>query len=852
MSLYDILDNEFIVSSYLKSDEEKDGKFDIPDSKINKAIEWSKNSMRHMIIPTDDIGDLEHQWAEFNTMIKKHRRESDWMSLELFGLTNQDHYQFMRMKLLHGNIDNWEDGEVDPVGYGDEPLVEGSIIDNVQDYYDMNGPTYSSADVEKAIQWGEESNRVIIVPTRTLEELESLWDGYNGMIKKHRRESDWMSEELFGLSNLRHYEYLKIQFLRQDIKDDDENPYGFVIESAPVLRKKYITNNISETSMVDVTRSLLEMSMPKKSIYEEKIINNVISDVMDKYSDICTVPSMEIPYGDLPMVDPDTMIDKGVFSSNPDNNFYGVLADNVKISDNITVAEWFESYRNFCRGIDSRSFYEHSADWLDTLRYSMYTLDRLKESNDESAIKAKQQSILELGWDPDIPLNEKTRIMAREQAIDIVMKNFDVTRVVDLREFGTGETAKSPFEDDYSSSPLKPVFVVLTEGATAFSAAIKTFTHDIYSHVSIAFDSSLKKMYSFGIIGSEHGKKGGFIEEDVADTPTGKRIGVFVFFVSDKVYNKIKASVETFKDNVDRTRYGYSNLFSNVFNIPRERDWKLVCSEFVDKILKLADIDITHKHSSIVTPSDMNNSMKNERRIYNLYQGLASKYNPVKAKNLIDSLIKKVKPLKEMNHLYLESEQTYLQGIIDNIHDIPMLMEMSKHIDIVKTPEVKELLENVLFESITLRPYAEAKRFPLEFDKEGNALIKEGKRIDYEKEYEKSHKLLEKYLKDRNHEGIKYELSKLWIMLCLIKETLNSRKFQDLPSMAIESSAEDKTEPKINNDFEFYMNKVLELEPNFRFIDYYESTPFSSATEKISAPTMSFTTKMIEQFIQAF
>ena len=42
------------------------------------------------------------------------------------------------------------------------------------------------------------------------------------------------------------------------------------------------------------------------------------------------------------------------------------------------------------------------------------------------------------------------------------------------------------------------------------------------------------------------------------------------------------------------------------------------------------------------------------------------------------------------------------------------------------------------------------------------------------------------------YEGIKYELSKLWMMSCLIEEKLHSEKFQKLPSFAIESSSAHK------------------------------------------------------------
>ena len=261
------------------------------DQNIIAAKEWAKNSNRIIILPTDNLHDLELQWTNFNNMIKKHRRESDWKSLELFNKTNQTRYEELRNSLLSNDVKDAVD--TNPISISSSEnnhITMESYIEPADSYYNADAINYTSKDVEKAREWAKESNRVIILPTRTLEELEALWDSYNMMIKKHRRESDWESLELFGLTNLKHYEFLKSQFLKQDL--DDNRDYSIYIESPTVSDiKKYVNEVCKEESVQEASNLLLSLNKPRKSVCEELIISNVISDAIANYdglSNSCT------------------------------------------------------------------------------------------------------------------------------------------------------------------------------------------------------------------------------------------------------------------------------------------------------------------------------------------------------------------------------------------------------------------------------------------------------------------------------------------------------------------------------------------------------------------------------------
>ena len=812
--------------------------------KITAALNWSIDANATIIIPTTNLVDLENRWINFNSMIKKKRRESDLKSLELFGMTIQEHYDKLRIKILKKDIENDIDKEITP--------VSESYVEMEDSYYAPDSINYTSLDVEKAREWANDSDRIIILPTRTLAELEELWDSYNMMIKKHRRESDWMSTNIFGITNLRHYEYLKNQFLREDISEEDKETYGSVIESVNISKfKRYYRRAINE-SIPDTVKSLAEMVVRSNGVYEDAITSNIVSDVLDKYDSDIIAPSDivdTIICGDMPYIDPSEMIDKGVFGQTPAENYYGVLADNSMLTDKLSVKEWFDLYKSIDKGLYTE-FGNYASEWVNKVRDLLYELNLMKDRWTDDRIRARKQSLLELGWDPDIEFSNKARKIAREMASFRMRSNFSGKsfKVINLKEFKSLNSLESMNE---SSTSLKPVYVVMIEGKSYFSKAIRTFTKDIYSHVAISLDPELHNMYSYGISVNEHSDRKGFRKEDISDLPVGGRIGVFAFFVSDVVYKKIVAFIDSFKENAEKTSYSFTNLITYLFNIPYNTEWKLVCSQFVDRCLQAAGINLTGRDSSQVAPSDLNKSLIEENRIYNLYEGIHSKYDAKAISRLISALSKKAKPLKESYTDYYINENMYITGVLGNINNIDALIEMKDHVSIVKNPLTKKLLENVIFDSISIYPLGEAKEFPIQFDKDGNLLIKNLKKIDYEAEYAKSHKLLKEYNNSKNYEGMKYELSKLWMMICMIEDKLHSKKFQDLPSFAIESSSAHKARAKIINDFKYYFEKVVKEEPKFNFTEYYDQSPFSSAATKINSSTLSFMGKMITKFIKS-
>ena len=843
--------DEYTISKYISpTNEEEEKEIDLFDARIDQAAEYMQQSGNIIILPTTKIHDLEDQWIKFNSQIKHDRRQSDWKSIEIFGKNNREHYDELRSKILQGDLhkdinytDNMEEKNTQ---FRDMPLVEGFI----DDYFDSMSVNYTEEDIADAVEWAEESFRTIIIPTRTEQELDSLYDDYNMMIKKHRRESDWKSIELFGMNNEKHYQYLKAQFQRRDLTDREKEKYLSIpiIESTTQSWKKKYFRSVLKEAPMEAVKAILEMSMPNNNINEEILVSNVISDVIDNYDGITqSVPSIEPPYGDMPIVTPEDMIDSGVYGQAPADNYFGAIADNAMLNDEVSVEEWFEEYKRICDG-SSEKFNELSSDWVHKVRELELGLKTLKESGTQEEINSRKQSLLELGWNPDIEFSDKARSFARKLAQEHAIARANNIDIIDLCEFvdkidDASEATVSINEDGAIKQKLYPIYLMLTEGVSIVSAAIKGVTHDQFSHASIAFDSSLKKVFSFNMNNNVN-RGGGLIIEDVKKAPANAKIGLYVFFVPLHIWEKMKIFVDGFVANLDKTSYGFENLISILGGVSVNRDWRLVCSEFVDKCLKCAGIDIVNnKHSSLVSPADLHHGAESNNAIYKVYYGLCSKYNESKVKKVVDSLIGKVKPIKEQT-TYTD-ERSYILALTNNIYNIPALLEMKNDIHLIKRDNVRNFVEKTIYRTIEPRAFSEAKEFPIQFDRDGNLLIKNLKKLDYDEEYNKSHKLLKEYEAANNLEGIKYELSKLWTIYLMIEKAINNGKEDSKIKELYDSKA------RILNDFKHYLKIVLEVDKTFNFTDYYEKSPFSSAVVKINSSTLTHVGRMITTFIKS-
>lgn len=654
----DITDNKFDIGEYV----DKDSQCIKLSKAIDAARKWASDAMRVIILPTDTIEELENDWVAFNGMIKKNRRESDWKSIELFGLTNQDRYEKYRSDFLQDDITDNERYDIDR-------LSESAVSDPISgDYYEPTEINYSTIEVEKAKKWAEESNRIIIIPTRTLAELEQLWDSYQAMVLKHRRESDWMSTELFGITNLKHYEYLKNQFLKEDLSNNQDEKYGSVVESTTSSDiGSYMVELCKNNPLTGLSR-LLELSSRNNGIYEDRLISNVIDDSINSIEKYTTITAGDIYYGDMPYFAPDDMIDMGIHSDNPDDNYFGAVADNDSIAE-YSVKEWFEMYRASSAGFYTE-FYKLSSSWVNTVRGLMEGLKTIDQDDDYS-INARKQSILELGWNPDIEFTNRNRKIANECARLRMNKNI-TSKVIDLREFRSIETGNSVLNEDTSVSKLRPVFIVVIDNKYDYN-------------IGVSFSHELNRVYTYNFRNQE------YVIRDMSKD-TNANISVFAVFFAKEEYDSIKKYITDLKENNIDLEYKYDKLFAYIFNIKKQdSDIRKVCATFVYRITSVIGVE-----GKGISNADETG------RIYILYSGISNRYNKNRVASILNSL-NRTAVVKESNYRF--SESGYINHIVHCIHnDSSSLLEAVHDQSVLSNKNTKKLVETVS-NMIAIKPY---------------------------------------------------------------------------------------------------------------------------------------------------
>lgn len=683
--------------------------------KINKAIEWKNSNDKMLITPAVSLDELENMWHEFNSMPKKYRRESDWKCIELFGMTNQDIYEICKSKFLSDDIKSYY--TFDNIDSYHNSMNE-SFIDSdtniIDKYYDKDDYAieYTVDSIEKAKAWSKENNRIIIIPTRTLNELEDLWEAFQAMIHDHRKDSDCKSIELFGITNIQHYQILKSSFLKNDITDHDVKLYDHLVtesvsDAVPDSKKmimNYLKKEFKSIPKLNIIKIILEMYNSNNSAYDEALVSNVISDIFDDCSGDIIETNPEITnMEDLPAFTPEEMLDMGVYSPFPPKNLYCERSDNKSINDKISTKEWFDLYRQ--SNLNTyEEFASMSSEWVSALRELTFGLEKIKKTGNDKEIDKRKQSIFELGWNPEIPFDGRSRAIAKEIYKESYRNtNSFKTKFIDLREFDTSissnnSTANVDFTYENPVSGLKPIFIVLSEGKIIISAIIKKATNSIYSHSGISFDPYLKSIYTF--LGKEdHG-----ISIETFDKFNDDRhIAVYAFFVEPDRYENIESNIKYYLDNKDKTGYSIINLFTYLLNVKFNMNWRMMCSQFVDRILKLSNIDLTKKDPSLVSPAYFSKVLKKNRTVYEVYKGLGKNYDGARIERLVNNLATKATPVKESAKKFYSSEHDYINDIIDNIHDIGYLRSIKESSHMIHNEKIRNILNEYVF--LDAEPY---------------------------------------------------------------------------------------------------------------------------------------------------
>jgi len=409
---------------------------------------------------------------------------------------------------------------------------------------------------------------------------------------------------------------------------------------------------------------------------------------------------------------------------------------------------------------------------------------RLKNTEDPDEINSIKQAIIDLGWNPEVDYTTENKIKAIKRIENIYQEKYKNILSLDITSLVEASNLTNEIITESASDNKKPVHIVLVKGKSPFSDAISKVTNSEFSHSAICLNNDFNNLYSFNL--SNGHNKGGFSIEDINKYPKDNRLAVFSFFVKEEDHKKISERIKMLANNVSDTTYSVLNILALPFkNINFNFNTSMICSQFVDSLLKLANVDITKKNSSHVVPADLYRASKTNGKIYKTFDGVVKNFKANKIINYINRMSRKSKSFKENSNLI--DDFTY-----------PVLIEA---------------------------------KLPIQFNKDGDALLT-NTFVDFDAEYSSSHKLLLEYEKSNNIDGIKYELARLYYMNYILERRLYHNKYLFNKEKNI------KTRARVLNDFKKYLNFILKKEPKFNFSEYYENSVFYPHTVEVKSGTL--------------
>ena len=420
----------------------------------------------------------------------------------------------------------------------------------------------------------------------------------------------------------------------------------------------------------------------------------------------------------------------------------------------------------------------------------------LYNANDPDEIDSIKQTILSLGWNPEVDFNLDNIHEATKRIESIMTKFIPSSTIYDVsilaEECNDDEIIE---ESKKKKQEVFPISIILIDGRSGFSPIIKGVTNSEFSHAAICLGDDIKTFFSYNLNNNKN-KSGGFSIEDITSYPSDGRFAVYTIFVSEENYNKIKERIEYLTTKIENTTYSILNILLFPFShINYNNSASMICSQFVDSLFKIINIDITNKNSSKVAPNDLYKSIVKNAKIYKIYDGILEDFDAKKSKRLIRKLLKNAKPVSVIESMCRNISNT-MRMYVESIN--PVLVE--------------------------------ARKVPIEVNKNGDILIT-NPFIDFNTEYSQSHKLLEEYNKVGNIEGMKYELARLYYMNYILERKIYSNIYLG------DKKKNKDTRARILNDFKKYMAIVLKKQPTFNFSEYYENSPFYAHTYEVSSNT---------------
>ena len=141
---------------------------------------------------------------------------------------------------------------------------------------------------------------------------------------------------------------------------------------------------------------------------------------------------------------------------------------------------------------------------------------------------------------------------------------------------------------------MRKIYIVLTYTGTILSKIVKVYTRKEYSHVSIALDQNLNKMYSFGRINPYNPFIGGFVHESI-NSGTFKRFKktktkIYSMEIDDEKYDQLENIINQMFKKKKVYKFNFIGLLAVALKLKIRRERCFYCAEFVKYVLEKSEV----------------------------------------------------------------------------------------------------------------------------------------------------------------------------------------------------------------------------------------------------------------------
>ena len=392
--------------------------------------------MEYHVLPDKDafssVEELDRWYNRFKSLTYYQRRISNDRSIEKYGLNNDVRYQNMRIEFLKDippTDDNVSDDNQEFLNNVRESYINESSLSEV---ITELSPSEWENKIEKA-RTLESMGYIFIVDTRdpvvmpseyeiyNLNEINRKWEILQGIPSNKRVTYNNTAKDIFGLDN-----------------DNLHKVFNNMMETINDKEVKFDLNDIRYNFRYNKAEDILDGSITEQLLINEDtdLSTKIKSSIIQKPIQIKEEKPKPVPY-----FTPDEMRGFGVFSG--EINYYSPRPDNDILSNNRTVMEWFKDYEDSMGTIIPNQY-----EWSKRLKELYIDYNRIIESGDIDKINARKQSILELGWNPEINYTDDvaTKLQERKEIPHIVYS--DVEKFYDAYKNANKPIMRSYFDDN--------------------------------------------------------------------------------------------------------------------------------------------------------------------------------------------------------------------------------------------------------------------------------------------------------------------------------------------------------------------------------------------------------------------